>query len=85
MLDKAPSMLPISRLVFPDSDAEADEFYSTACTALAHGVGNCRALLHGRKPVCTVGCYEASLPNATWPQVLPTPPGGAGDWPGGSS
>ena len=60
MLDKAPSMLPISRLVFPDSDAEADEFYSTACTALAHGVGNCRALLHGRKPVCTVGCYEAS-------------------------
>ena len=45
MLDKAPSMLPISRLVFPDSDAEADEFYSTACTALAHGVGNCRALL----------------------------------------
>ena len=49
-------MLPISRLVFPDSDAEADEFYSTACTALAHGVGNCRALLHGRKPVCTVGC-----------------------------
>ena len=59
-LDTAPSMLPISRLVFPDSDAEAAEFYSTACTALAHGVGNCRALLHGRKPVCTVGCYEAS-------------------------
>lgn len=59
-LDKAPSMLPISRLVFPDSDAEADEFYSAACTALAHGVGSCRALLHGRKPVCTVGCYEAS-------------------------
>ena len=60
MLDKAPSMLPISRLVFPDSDAEADEFYSAACTALAHGVGTCRALLHNGRPVCTVGCYEQS-------------------------
>ena len=59
-LDKAPSMLPVSRLVFADSDAEADEFYSTACTALAHGVGACSALLHDRTPVCTVGCYEQS-------------------------
>ena len=32
--DKAPSMLPVSRLVFAESDAEADEFYSAACTAL---------------------------------------------------
>ena len=54
-LDTAPSMLPISRLVFSESDAEADEFYSTACTALAHGYGTCRgpavrwqARLHGR-------------------------------------
>ena len=31
--DKAPSMLPVSRLVFAESDAEADEFYSAACTA----------------------------------------------------
>lgn len=38
--DKAPSMLPVSRLVFAESDAEADEFYSAACTALAHGVGH---------------------------------------------
>ena len=60
VLDKAPSMLPVSRLVFADSDAEADEFYSAACTALAHGVGQCRALLHGSRPVCTVGCYEQS-------------------------
>ncbi|WP_455500758.1 hypothetical protein [Gemmiger sp.] len=60
VLDKAPSMLPVSRLVFAESDAEADEFYSTACTALAHGVGTCRALLYGGKPVCTVGCYEQS-------------------------
>ena len=59
-LDKAPAMLPVSRLVFAGSDAEADEFYSTACTALAHGVGTCRALLYGGKPVCTVGCYEQS-------------------------
>ena len=58
--DKAPSMLPVSRLVFADSDAEADEFYSTTCTALAHGVGTCRALLHDGRPVCTVGCYEQS-------------------------
>ena len=56
--DKAPSMLPVSRLVFAESDAEADEFYSAACTALAHGVGTCRALLHNGRPVCTVGCYE---------------------------
>ena len=58
--DKAPSMLPVSRLVFAESDAEADEFYSAACTALAHGVGTCRALLHNGRPVCTVGCYERS-------------------------
>lgn len=59
-LDNAPSMLPVSRLVFAESEAEADEFYSMACTALAHGCGQCRALLHGGKPVCTVGCYEQS-------------------------
>ena len=53
-------MLPVSRLVFAESDAEADEFYSAACTALAHGVGTCRALLHNGRPVCTVGCYEQS-------------------------
>ena len=60
ILDKTPSMLPVSRLVFSESDAEADEFYSTTCTALAHGVGTCRALLCGGRPVCTVGCYEQS-------------------------
>ena len=59
-LDTAPSMLPISRLVFAENDAEADEFYSTACTALAHGVGVCHALLQDGRPVCTVGCYEQS-------------------------
>ena len=58
--DKAPSMLPVSRLVFAESDAEADEFYSAACTALAHGVGTCRALLHNGRPVCTVGCFSQS-------------------------
>ena len=45
-MPSTPSMLPVSRLVFAESDAEADEFYSAACTALAHGVGTCRALLH---------------------------------------
>ena len=59
-LDTAPSMLPVSRLVFAENEAEADEFYSTACTALAHGYGACRALLHHGQPVCTVGCYEQS-------------------------
>lgn len=59
-LDTAPSMLPVSRLVFAESEAEADEFYSVACTALAHGFGTCRALLYAGKPVCTVGCYEQS-------------------------
>ena len=58
--DTAPSMLPVSRLVFAENDAEADEFYSTACTALAHGVGVCHALLQDGRPVCTVGCYEQS-------------------------
>ena len=58
--DTAPSMLPVSRLVFAENDAEADEFYSTACTALAHGVGVCHALLQDGCPVCTVGCYEQS-------------------------
>ena len=57
-------MLPISRLVFAESDAEADEFYSTACTALAHGYGTCRAVLDNGKPVCTVGCYEQSTREA---------------------
>ncbi len=59
-LDTAPSMLPVSRLVFAENDTEADEFYSTACTALTHGYGTCRALLHDGKPICTVGCYEQS-------------------------
>ena len=59
-LDTAPSMLPVSRLVFAENEAEADEFYSTACTALAHGVGVCHALLQDGRPVCTVGCYEQS-------------------------
>lgn len=59
-LEKHPSMLPVSRLVFPDSEPEQEQFYSTACTALAHGIGTCRALIYGETPVCTVGCYEQS-------------------------
>lgn len=55
-----PSMLPVSRLVFPDSEAEQETFYSLACTAIAHGIGCCRALLDHGTPVCTVGCYEQS-------------------------
>ena len=41
-----------------------DRFYSTACTALAHGYGTCRALLYNGKPVCTVGCSEQSTREA---------------------
>lgn len=59
-LTDCPSMQPVSRLVFPDSREEAEQFYATACTALAHGIGTCRALLEGAVPVCTVGCYEQS-------------------------
>lgn len=59
-LEKHPAMLPVSRLVFPGSEAEQEAFYSLACTALAHGIGCCRALLHDGQPVCTVGCYEGS-------------------------
>lgn len=55
-----PSMQPVSRLVFPDSLEEQEEFYAVACTALAHGLGRCRALLEGEAPVCTVGCYAMS-------------------------
>lgn len=55
-----PSMLPVSRLVFPDSEAEQETFYSLACTAIAHGIGCCRALLDHGTPVCTAGCYEQS-------------------------
>lgn len=60
MLTDCPSMQPVSRLVFPDSREEAEQFYATACTALAHGIGTCRALLEGAATVCTVGCYEQS-------------------------
>ncbi len=55
-----PSMLPVSRLVFSDSEAEQEQFYSLACTAIAHGIGCCRVLLDHGTPVCTVGCYERS-------------------------
>ena len=76
-LDTAPSMLPVSRLVFAENEAEADEFYSTTCTALAHGVGTCRALLQDGKPVCTVGCYEQSKTEAYMAAGVTTP-----DWRG---
>lgn len=59
-LEEHPAMQPVSRLVFPDSEAEREAFYSLACTAQAHGIGCCRALLHSGQPVCTVGCYERS-------------------------
>lgn len=59
-LENNPSMWPVSRLIFPDSEEEQEQFYSTACTALAHGVGSCRALFFDETPVCTVGCYEQS-------------------------
>ncbi len=59
-LNKQPAMLPVSRLVFPDSEAEQEQFYSLACTAVAHGIGCCRVLMYHHTPVCTVGCYEQS-------------------------
>lgn len=59
-LEEHPAMLPVSRLVFADSEAEQEEFYSMACTAIAHGVGACHALLYRGQPVCTVGSYARS-------------------------
>lgn len=59
-LDDHPAMLPVSRLVFPDSEAEREQFYAEACTALTHGLGQCVALLDGETPVCTVGSYASS-------------------------
>ena len=59
-LDLPPPMQPVSRLVFPQDRAEQEQFYSQACTALAHGFGVCRTLWAGERPVCTVGCYEQS-------------------------
>ncbi len=59
-LDLHPPMQPVSRLVFPQDRAEQEQFYSQACTALAHGFGVCRTLWAGERPVCTVGCYEQS-------------------------
>ena len=58
-LTEQPVMLPISRLSFAD-EAEADAFYSAACTAMAHGIGCCHALLQDGAPVCTVGCFSQS-------------------------
>lgn len=59
-LDEHPTMGSVSRLAFPDCAQEQDAFYTAACTAIAHGVGCCHALLYGGAPVCTVGCYEQS-------------------------
>lgn len=59
-LEEHPAMLPVSRLVFPDSREEQEQFYSMACTAIAHGRGVCHALLHEGQPVCTVGSYACS-------------------------
>lgn len=64
ILAEHPPMLPVSRLVFPDSEGEQEQFYSLACTSIAHGIGCCRALLDHGTPVCTVGCYEESSTEA---------------------
>lgn len=58
-LTEQPAMLPVSRLAFADK-AQADGFYSAACTAMAHGIGCCHALLQDGAPVCTVGCFSQS-------------------------
>lgn len=59
MLTEQPAMLPVSRLAFADK-AQADGFYSAACTAMAHGIGCCHALLQDGTSVCTVGCFSQS-------------------------
>ena len=77
-------MLPVSRLVFAESDAEADEFYSAACTALAHGGGHLpraaaqrQTRLHGR-------LLRAERPARAYMAagVTDAANGGAGGWRG---
>lgn len=64
-LEEHPSIMPVSRLVFPRSTAEQEEFYATACTAIAHGRGICHALLNAEQvPVCTVGSFARSATEA---------------------
>ena len=64
-LETQPSMMPVSRLVFPHSTGEQEDFYSTACTALTHGMGVCYALMDEAKtPVCTVGSFARSTQEA---------------------
>lgn len=64
-LETQPSMMPVSRLVFPHSTEEQEEFYSMACTALTHGMGVCYALMdEAQKPVCTVGSFARSAQEA---------------------
>lgn len=63
-LAEHPAMQPVSRLVFPENQAEQEAFYAMACTAIAHGLGTCYALLRGNTPVCTVGCYAQSQAEA---------------------
>ena len=77
VLEEHPAMQPVSRLVFPDSETEQEQFYTTACTAIAHGVGCCWALQNHRTPICTVGCYEKSQEEAYMSAVVTLP-----DWQG---
>ncbi|MCO7110898.1 hypothetical protein NIA69_19540 [Gemmiger formicilis] len=67
--DKTPSMLPVSRLVFAESDAEADEFYSAACTALAHGWAPAARCCTTADPSARWAATSRAIPRATWPRV----------------
>ena len=80
--DKAPSMLPVSRLVFAESDAEADEFYSAACTALAHGAGHLPRAAAQRQTRLHGGLLRAERYRELHGRGVTDPRGRAGGWRG---
>lgn len=57
-LDREPSMGLVADFVFGQEPARRDAFYSEACTAVAHGMAQARAVRDAAgRAVCTVGAY----------------------------
>lgn len=57
-LDRVPSMTAVADLLFARDTAQWDCFYTTACTSINHGFGDCRALWKNGKMAAAVGCFE---------------------------
>lgn len=64
-LARTPRLGPVAALLFPEDKEEREQFYSNACTAIAHGYGRCLALQRrDGAVVSTVGCYAVSAAEA---------------------